>query len=205
MGNRVYNQPNYRGISIDSGSGRMCRVEILERQNDLFAHMLHYHSKVFYIRFDVHFPQYSQPYPTDNSIFYGFLDSLINTLYRQGLDPHYLWVREQEGSDIHHYHVSLLVDGQKTQSAYGHKQAAEELWAMALDINDARGLIHLCEWDHDTGSQNGGIMIRRDSPHYEASINVCLYRGAYLAKLDSKGNTPRGVREFGSSRVPKSN
>ena len=45
--------------------------------------------------------------------------------------------------------------------------------------------------------------VSRNDPAYETKKDDCFRRASYLAKVNSKGNTPKGQRELFSSRIPK--
>ena len=72
----------------------------------LYEATLNTHSKVFIHRFDIRVSQYSD----DNTVFSGLIRRLKKVSY--------FWIREQERSKNQHYHVLLMLDGQKVRHPY---------------------------------------------------------------------------------------
>ena len=130
----------------------------------------------------------------------------MKNLSRQGLKPQYIAVREQSTEKHQHYHVALLLDGQKTQSIYNHIKTAERLWDNALGLEPREGgygLIDDCTTSRTGETQINGVMLRPDDPDMEKKKEDCFRRASYLAKTNTKGNAPKYQREMFSSRIPK--
>ena len=157
--------------------------------NHLFDIAIRKHNKILFIRMDLRFDDTSI-YPYDNNLLSRFMEALTLHCKRRDLDPLYLWVREQVTSINHHYHLILLLNGNKIQNPYGIFYKATELWGNCLNT-DATGLVHY-------GSH---IMIRRNTVGFEHSYHEALELAGYLAKSYSKGRAPKGVREMGMSRL----
>ena len=202
MNQTIIFQPCFQTYPIQANPdlNQGCLTAILDRLLHLMNTMTEDHCKVLFIRFDIRFPNNYFP-PSDNSIFQRFFENFIRHLQRQVLDPHYLWVREQSKEKHQHYHVVLLLDGNKTQSIYGHLNLAESLWAKSLGLPDASGLICYCTESRDGIAQHNGLMMRRGSPDFPLVFNTCFEWASYLAKINTKGNAPNGVREWGSSQL----
>jgi hypothetical protein len=196
--------PEYKGMPIltDKARNQGCYKPILEKLKNNFDDMTYKHSKTFFMRYDVRFPEDHQPSPNDNKTFRDFQANLIKNLDRKGLDPHYLWAMERSREKHQHYHGILLLDGQKTQSIHNHIQKAEELWASALNlpIDQNNGLIDDCTKKRDGSSQKNGIMLRKDDPEYDIKVKRCFEWGSYLSKPNTK-DFPKGTRTHGSSRI----
>ena len=100
-------------IMTDKAKGLACDIKILneiERQLD-YAEATK--SKTLFMRYDIRFPEgYDH---ADNGVFREFQSKFMKNLSRQGLKPQYIAVREQSREKHQHYHVALLLDGQKTQ------------------------------------------------------------------------------------------
>lgn len=196
---------------------------IVNRLRELFDWMLDHHSKVLFLRFDLRFPWGGQ-FPSDNTHLMAFTENYTYVLRCRGLDPRYLWVREQtEFSTPPHYHFVVLLNGHRTQSIRGHLALAADTWASTLglpspyhgqygdlDVEDpytgglsSDGLVHFCLRGGRPFPHENGVMIRKDQPDWEAKRAYCVDWGMYLAKKASKSFTPFGVRSFGSSRLPK--
>ena len=186
--NNIHNQYSiYNSHKMDKGSYQ----EILQSIDDLLTTMTNRHNKVLFIRFDLTYPQ-NNSYPNDNALLSRFIETLQLHCKRRQLDPHYLWVREQASSDHHHYHFIFLLNGNKIQNPYGFFNKATDLWGKCLNV-DTSGLVHY----------GTNLMIRRNSPEFNLTLQGCFTGASYLAKAYSKGNAPPGVREMGMSNISK--
>ena len=124
---------NY-SIMTDRERGLSCNTEILREIERQFDYAENSKSKVFFMRYDVRIPE--GMYIEDNKTFRDFQANFMKNLSRQGLKPQYIAVREQSREKHQHYHVALLLDGQKTQSIHNHIQTAERLWDSALGLHN---------------------------------------------------------------------
>lgn len=190
-------------IMTDKAKGLACDIKILneiERQLDYAEETK---SKTLFMRYDIRFPEgYDH---ADNGVFREFQSKFMKNLSRQGLKPQYIAVREQSREKHQHYHVALLLDGQKTRSIHNHIQTAERLWDTTLGLparENGYGLIDDCTTSRTGEKQVNGVMIRPDDPDMEAKKADCFRRASYLAKINTKGNVPKGQREMFSSRIP---
>ena len=195
---------NDHSIMTDKDRGLSCNTEILREIERQFEYAEENKSKIFFMRYDVRFPK--NMYMEDNKTFRDFQANFIKNLSRQGLKPQYVAVREQSKEKYQHYHVALLLDGQKTQSIHNHIQTAERLWNSALGLEpreNGYGLIDDCTTSRTGEKQINGVMLRPDDPEMEKKKDDCFRRASYLAKTTTKGNVPKGQREMFSSRIPK--
>ncbi len=199
--------PEYQGNSIltNKDKGQAADTRILDRINAQFAYAEENKSKRLFFRYDLHFPQNMQ-IPSDNEHFKRFISAYSKNLSRKGLEPQYFAVREQRRSEHQHYHVGMLLDGQKTRSPYEHLKTADRLWANELGIEtdnpSALGLVHHCDKDKDGNPLKNGMMMDPNKDDYETVRDKCFQRASYLAK-ESQKNTPKGCREYFASRLPK--
>ena len=201
--------PEYNGSKIltDKAKGLAADTKLLDRIEKQFDYAEANKSKTFFFRFDLHFPHGMQT-PADNAHFKRFISSYAKNLARKGLDPQYFAVREQRQSQTQHYHVGMLLDGQKTRNPYHHLQTADRLWAHELGIQSdnptALGLVNHCDKDAKTGEgMVNGMMIDATKDNYELVREKCFERASYLAKNSQKDLTPKGQREYFASRLPK--
>jgi hypothetical protein len=202
---RVTHDPAYHGLPLyQSADGH--HTEILDRIITMLNHMCSRHNKVLFMRMDVRFPANPKDpstalYPLDNEIFETFLTYYLWQLRQAYGDVLALWAREQNTTERQqHYHLVILMDGSKTQSIYGHMKLAEELWAFYLDLPSAAGLIDHCNRE-PLDCRPNGFQIRRGADDYQDAYAEAVRWSSYLAKAESKGLAPDGVREFGSSRI----
>ncbi len=178
---------------------------MLAQLTNLLYHYTHKHSKALVVRFDVHFPS-GYPATADNYHISDALAYLMKKYKRQGLDPKYFWVREQDSSVHHHYHVVLFLDGQKVCSYKHVFQNMEEIWGRILDY-DVNGCIHHCNKNHDGSTDMGrnGLQIRRcDGQEIMHQQMQAVYNQiSYLAKMDTKVFNNNGIRNFAMSRIAR--
>lgn len=174
------------------------RREIYNKIQDLLSFYTNKHSKALIIRFDIRYPKSYQE-ECINAHISDCIGYIIVKYKRYGLDPYYLWVREQHHSEHPHYHVVLFLDGQKMRN-YSHVfDTVEEIWARVLGC-DVRGCIHHCTDPEDIDS-NGFMFRRCDGEHlYTSRRQQVLDRLSYLSKSFSKADENDGMRNFGCSR-----
>lgn len=195
---------NNHPIMTDKENNLSCDARILEKIDDQFKYAEQNKSKIFFMRYDVRLPDGVQL--NDNKIFRDFKANFIKNLSRHGLKPQYIAVREQAGNNHPHYHVALLLDGQKTRSISQHVRTAEKLWDSALDLppkENGYGLVNDCTKDSNGNRQVNGVLLCPDDPDVNAKKDECFRRASYLAKTNTKGNAPKWQREVFSSRIPK--
>ena len=183
--------------------------EILSYIKERQDYMIKRHCKVLFIRMDVRFPKGYPDENRSNDDISKLMKSLKEFYEYHGVDMHYVWAREQDTSDLPHYHIILLVNGSVIQNPMGIFQKAEQIWNRITGVS-YRGLIHFC--DHD--QENGSVMIRRPTKVaggedlayqqqiFSAAYAEALRRGSYLAKTHTKDIPPphRG-RRFGGSQL----
>jgi hypothetical protein len=188
----------------DQETGLSCDTKILTEIERQFEHANNTKSKIFFMRYDIRFPEGFNH--ADNGVFREFQSKFMKNLSRKGLKPQYVAVREQSKEKHQHYHVALLLDGQKTQSIHNHIATAERLWDSTLGLPEREngyGLIDDCTTSREGEKQVNGVMLRPDDPEMEAKRDECFKRASYLAKTSTKGYAPKGQRELFSSRIPQ--
>jgi len=184
-------------------AGLSCDTKILTEIGRQFDYASNTKSKIFFMRYDIRFPEDFNH--ADNSAFREFQSKFMKNLSRKGLKPQYVAVREQSREKHQHYHVALILEGQKTQSIHNHIRTAEQLWDSTLELpkkENGYGLIDDCTTGRNGERQINGVMLRHDDPEMEAKMDECFRRASYLAKTSTKGYAPKGQRELFSSRIP---
>ena len=199
-------ESTYHGYPImtDEDRGLSCDTRILDEIEKQFDYADETKNKTFFMRYDVRIPD--GVFLEDNKTFRDFQANFIKNLSRKGLKPQYVAVREQSREKHQHYHVALLLDGQKTNSIHNHIQTAERLWESALGLpvrENGYGLIDDCTTSRTGEKQANGVMLRPDDPAVAQKKADCFLRASYLAKTNTKGHAPKYQREVFSSRIPK--
>jgi hypothetical protein len=191
----------YQGYPVLAGDqfGPL-RQDIVSRGVNMLSHMRNKFQKVLFIRLDFHYPK-NLPGVDSNTIFSNFNEELMEFFRHMGIYAKMLWNRESGGKNGRgHHHAVLLLDGHKARSMYGHLEQIEYFWAKALGFSCLQpGLVDFCNHEKSDGFRDNGFMITRDDG--EAFAEAVRWM-SYLAKAD-RGDSPKGVRSFGSSRLPK--
>lgn len=143
------------------------------------------HSKTFAMRIDVHLPE-----GTDQKAIMKFNHRFIEAEKNRGYDPAYVMVREVNDKDNTHYHMALLLNGQKVESTYNVFNDAKRI---LCNVAGPGGAINHC----DNGHRNG-IMIIRDDPDLR-NLQEVQRQFSYIAKTEQKNNV-KG-KTFFSSRI----
>jgi hypothetical protein len=183
------------------------RSDIYSGIEDRMQNMVQNHCKVFNPRFNLEFPKNYQSDGRNKEI-----SKLVNMtqahLKRNGIDSHYLWVREQNGSPNPHYHISFLLDGSKINNVWAFKKIVDENWSRVLGV-PVDGLQHIQNADNDYNK----TMIRRPSQkatgaeleaqrqRFDDAMSDARKAARYMAKTYTKGNAPARVREFQGSQL----
>ena len=101
----------------------------------------------------------------------------------------YLWVRELSKADKQHYHLILLLDGNKVQHPANVIRIAEET-------------AYKCEIPKPYTPEKPYLKISRNDSE---SFGKAIYRGSYMAKTRSKQCGKR-IRSMGASNIrPRGN
>lgn len=184
--------------------------EILDAIQSNIDFMCDHHCKVLLVRFDLRFPA-GTIHQSRNDEISDFIKALTNHYTDQSIATRYVWAREQWNSDAPHYHVAFLLNGSRVQNPQNVWFNAEDIWSRIT--NGPPRLVHHCWGEPIGGDFHGGIMIRRPSAKaseqdrleqrqaYESARRAALEWTSYLAKNNSKDNTPFRVRRYGSSRL----
>ena len=199
-------EPEYHSLPIltDTAKGLAADIGILERIERQFDHAVSEKDRAFVFRMDLHFPE-GMDVQKDNGHFCSFTAAFMKHLSRKGLEPQYFAVREQDKRENPHYHMGVILDGQKTRNAYNHLHKAELLWEHELGVTQdgKQGLVNFCDKDKKTGEHvRNGIMLERGDENFDLALGNCFLRASYMAKVNQK-NTPKGQREYFASRLPK--
>lgn len=177
--------------------------EILDNLAELHKYYTEKHSKALVIRFDLTYPEDYTPKSDDerpNDNVSKSISQVIRTLDNKGLDPKYMWTREQRSSKHPHYHAVLYLDGQKVRN-YNHIfKLVEKEWEKAIG-QSASGLVERCI--STTNKDYNGKMIRRDAGEekYKERIQEVFDQVTYIAKARDKTTEKDGQRNFGMSRL----
>lgn len=157
-----------------------CYTLILRRAIEQLTTMVSIYRRVLFIRIDLHHPQ---PAPTSEHVS-AFIEAARKHVLRRYQTEHmgFLWVREQEQVPRQHYHLVLMLDGNKIRHPGKLLEALDEIWV-----------------------RKGGTTSIPTKPYLLINqpelLAESVYRTSYLAKARGKGFRPNGTRDFGCSRI----
>jgi len=92
------------------------------------------HGKSLVVRFDLKYPEEYREVFFNDSIM-KFSAYIVQLYKHQGLDPYYMWVREQETSLHPHYHFLILLNGNKIRAYHHVFDTARHFWGNILGAN----------------------------------------------------------------------
>ncbi|MBN9409219.1 MAG: inovirus Gp2 family protein [Burkholderiales bacterium] len=206
----LYYDRTFHGLPVMQENGPMI-MEYLDTLHRVANLALESYSRVFAIRFDLHFP-YGMDASNDsiaNSYISRFVDSIkakirhhrslamLRNIYAHDSEVRFVWAREIGKFGRVHYHVAILLNREAYftlgKIASRHSNMAHrimESWASALGTKyeTALGLVHFPEnpvYLFEKGDRSG--------------LEAFFYRASYLCKAGTKefGNGRHG---FGASR-----
>jgi len=163
----------------DQGCYREMLIAIVDQMEAVLSH----HSRVLVIRFDLHVSAHT----SDNKLLSHYMDKLKRHLFgtygitRMG----YVWAREQEKAKKQHYHVALILDGNKIQNPSRLLAWIDTKWQ---ERDQPKVFV----------PENCFKMIKRSNPK---SFDDTFYRLSYLAKVRGKGYRPSSVNDYSTSRI----
>ena len=203
----IRNTYNDKALSESHKNNQGFYEEILQALESIFEDMTRRNRRVYFSMYGLRFPAGSiSRYPNDNSLLSKFIEALMRQCKRKNCDAKYLWVRENSSTGQFHYHLVLLLDGNKVQDAKSIMLVATYLWQKCLDINNGFGLVHVSKIDdHERNYYAKGIKINKSDDHFQIVYDKCYQLASYLAKRYSKGGLPPYVKGFGSSMTRRDN
>jgi hypothetical protein len=204
---RITYASNYEGhpIQADSNNNLGCIENILEGYHQRLQYMTGKHRQVSVMQLVVTPPSCLSPEQSNQAIG-ATLNTLKKTLANNGVEIQAGWVRETaEGSTHPHYHIGIIANGSKCQSAVGIAKHIEKLMQnRSSGPEHDRGNVHYCQPNHKRYNQQSltqaklstVIKIRRDVPKVAAQFNNAFHKLSYDAKITQKNNSLPG-RSYG--------
>ena len=167
---------------INNGPRLGCYEEVLNALFYQLTNLLSHHSKLLFLRLDLRVYDYAR----DNSQLTRWIRQT-----KRGLKSYfgftrvgYLWVRELSRANKQHYHLVLILDGNKVQHPKNVFRIAKEAayqCGMPVPWIPEKPYLKICRGD-------------------KAQFDSAMYRGSYLAKTRTK-QCGKKIRSFGSSNV----
>ncbi|WP_413207347.1 hypothetical protein [Rhodospirillum sp. A1_3_36] len=164
-------------------------LKIIERMDDMLFHC----KRVRIIRFDVRYPAAYKASGSNEQIG-KLMRNARSRMEAKGILFHYVVTREQGESANPHYHVLALLDYKKKRNSFSLCKDIEADWLKILDWLK-QNCIHRCK-------ANPSLLIRPSTlEDLEGSglmwyyLKVLKY-AAYIAKIESKSNRPKYIRDY---------
>lgn len=175
---------SYAGVSypiLAKPSG--CYTDILRSIIEQMLAMRALYGRVLLVALELHHSQFGEK----NEMVSAFIKSTRAHVQSRYQTPHlgFVWVREAEKAKGQHYHLILMVDGDKVRNplgANGLSNALKDIW------------------------QRKGGTIHHSGYHFiddDQSFNEAFEHASYLAKARGKGYRADGVRDFGASQTAR--
>ena len=195
----------YHGTKL-SDTPREFSCTYMQSIENLLWTMTERHSKVLIARLDLRFPK-DHNADKSNRDFSKTMQAVCQEFSRKGYDPQYVAKREQMTSENQHYHVGILLDGNKKRSINAIRETVEKHWARQLDIPleevQQKALVYPCNKAPDGSPRESGRMIKRGSWAQKTDEKESLKQLSYLAKVDSRDVTPSSTKKFFTSQFIK--
>jgi len=181
---KSYIEINDETIKVNAGATKGIYKEIIERFIGQFDIAFKVHKRLLVHRVDLHLNKFS----SDNKVISRFINRLKQWLKRNyGLDKiGYIWVREQDRSDKQHYHLALLLDGNKIRHPKRLNEQIKEMW---LPLG------------HVPVTLNPYYTIDKHN-HNETRAEI-IERVSYLAKVRGKRIRDKQTKDYQTSRLKK--
>lgn len=157
--------------------------DILKRFIDRFNYMEHHYNKLFVMRVDLRLK--SQLKKSNKNVFTPFMTNLKRVLKRvYGFKKiHYQYVTEHNRNKEKHYHLILILDGNKIQSSFKIQHLVDDCWSKY-------GKYYIpehCYYNHHRGDER----MRKE----------IVYRASYLAKIRDKNRRRSQDKRYGVSKI----
>jgi len=140
------------------------------------------HKRVLVLRLDFHMNQYTE----DNKTFSNFVKNVRQYLDRKLniQNVGYQWVREHERSKKQHYHLALILDGNKIQYPSKLIKTIQEKWLPRGSIWKPKKCFYYID-KHNTSKVRG----------------EAIFRASYMAKIRGKQYRPAQTKDYYCSRL----
>jgi hypothetical protein len=205
---RITYASEYEGhpIQTDSNNNLGCIENILEGYHQRLEYMTGKHRQVSVMQLVVT-PPFSLSPVLSNQAIGATLNTLKKTLANNGVEIQAGWVRETAENSTHpHYHVGIIANGSRCQSAVCIAKHIEKLMqSRSIDPEHDRGNVHYCQPNHERYNQqpltqaelSTVIKIRRDLPNADAQLDNAFHKLSYDAKIGTQKNNSLPGRGYG--------
>jgi hypothetical protein len=170
------------------GSG--CFVGIIKRSIEQLEIMESHHNKVFIMVFEIrHKANNRKQSSADNSHISACLKQLIRQIKKHYPVSRvgYLWSREREKAKHEHYHLAIMLDGNKISSS----GKLFDLIRVTADTYNLSANI----------PKNPSYLLTRGAEDHHSTKQAVIWRLSYYAKVRGKGYKPSKTNDYSCSRL----
>ena len=199
---KTFTDNQYQGTKL-CDTPREFSYDYIRAIDGVIETMTERHSKVLVVRLDLRFPK-DHNADKSNRDFSKTMQAVCQEFSRKGYDPQYVAKREQVTSENQHYHVGILLDGNKKRSINAVRETVEKHWANQLDIPleevQQKALVYPCNKAPDGSPRENGRMIKRGTWENHQQKQETMRQLSYLAKVDANDLTPSSTKKFFTSQ-----
>lgn len=177
------------GLSYPINSAKSgCHVEWLQRAIRHAVAVEQVYKRALIVRFDLRNP----PPGGDNKAIRAFMDKASKAIRgKYDHKPGYMWAREQETAKGHHYHVALLLDGDRVMAGQPVFELVEPIW------RNMGGSLAKAKTKKGAENLPYFMMIGRGA----APLTDATYWLSYLTKPRGKGYRGDYAQDFGTAQL----
>jgi len=205
----IMKKREYQGIEIQQHGNQGAIKEILDGQSKRLDYMSSRYAQVGVAHLVVTLPD-DTSIPQDNKLIGDSIRAMRKTMQNHGVETQTGWVREvahTRNDNKPHYHIGVIFNAHKVQSAYGMAQHLNELVTKKAnkpaDSVYVKSISPERDYQAELNQQGCSILKIRKRKEGEAEQrNNALNWLSYQAKVDSK-DTSIGIRTYGFSQLPK--
>ncbi len=189
---------NYNGYALTE-TPTTFSTKKLSTMVDLVDTMCMRHSKNLVTRFDLRYPKEVDS-DGSNHDFSKAINTFTKKLNSSHIDVQYIAKREQVNSNNPHYHVAVIVDGNKRCNHNNIIREVELHWAKAIGVDaseaHAKQIVHPCNKDPQGNYRPNGYMVKRVNYGLDENKSNVVRQLSYLCKADDNDITPSSTRKW---------
>lgn len=205
----IMQQNKYQGVEIQQHGCKGAIEEILKGQRKRLDYMRSRYAQVGVAHLVVTLPD-DTSIPQDNKLIGDSIRAMRKTMQNHGVETQTGWVREvahTRNDNKPHYHIGVIFNAHKVQSAYGMAQHLNDLVTKKAnkpaDSVYVKSISPVMDCQAELNQPGASILkIRKGKDGECEQRSNALNWLSYQAKVDSK-DTTIGIRTYGFSQLPK--
>lgn len=174
---------NHKRFQVNGSERRPFYTNLMKRIVEQLEAFLSYHARAFVLIIVLSTKKWTRENALISELIAKLMIKLKGTYKFKRVG--YVWCREQASSSTQHYHLSIILDGAVIQYPAKVINILKVLWKGVCNGN--------VSWP-----ENCYYHFQRTDQNTFCDV---IYRLSYLAKVWTKGKTPKFVSMFGASRI----